>query len=76
MLECITVDSTSFIIPKSDLLYLENAKLFMWQVPHNVDKGFVRVQGKTLTTSIPIVYSFHANTLRIQEGLAGAMFAY
>lgn len=72
----ITVDSTSFIIPKSDLLYLENAKQFMWQVPHNVDKGFVRVQGKTLTTSIPIVYSFHANTLRIQEGLAGAMFSY
>ena len=72
----ITVDNKSFTIPNSDLFYLENTKQFMWQVPHNVDNGFVRVQGNTLTTSTPIVYSFHANTLRIQEGLAGAMFAY
>ena len=72
----ITVDSKSFVIPTSDLFYLENTKQFMWQVPHNVENGFVRVQGKTLTTTTPIMYSFHANTLRIKEGLAGAMFAY
>jgi hypothetical protein len=72
----VTVDDTSFIIPEKDLFYLENAKQFMWSVPYDKEHGFVRVQGKTLTTTLPIKYTLHANTLQVRLGLAGAMFTH
>lgn len=72
----VSVDETSFTIPKKDLFYLENAKQFMWSVPFDKKHGFVRVQGKLLTTTLPIKYTLHANTLQVKQGFAGAMFTH
>lgn len=70
------VDETSFIIPKEDLIYLDNAKQFMWSIPYDEKHGFVRVHGKTLTTTLPIKYILQANMMQVRQGLAGAMFTH
>ena len=72
----ITVDNTSFTIPKTDLFYLQNAKQFIWKTPHDKRKGFVRVHGKSLKTTSNIAYSLHANTLQVKQGLVGPMFTF
>jgi hypothetical protein len=41
----------------------------------NSETGFMRIEGKKFTSSVPIVYSLNANTLRITDGLAGVVFA-
>lgn len=72
----VTVDNTSFTIPKTDLFYLHNAKQFLWKTPHNKRKGFMTVHGKSLKTSSDIAYSLHVNTLQVKQGLVEPMLIY
>jgi hypothetical protein len=71
----ITIDNVSFTIKQQDLFYLTSANQYMWKVPYNSETGFVRVEGEKLTSSVPIVYSLNANTLRVTDGMAGVVFA-
>lgn len=72
----VTVDNTSFTVPKEDLFYLHHAKQFLWKTPHNKRKGFMRVHGKSLKTSSRIAYSLHANTLQVKQGHSRPMFTF
>ena len=69
----IAVDDTTIMIAQEDLYFMSDTNKALWKVPHNKEKGYVRVEGTVLTSNPPIRSSLRANKLRITSGMAGAM---